>query len=196
MFQSRTRVGPAKLITFGAAGFLIGILMGYLFMGTIHAVRLLPDPCVGTLHMDYYCFRAECFQHLLNLNNCCLMQMLQLREEARHVVDAGKIVGSRCSLLTDIFIYKLARVLSFDLKRDKHGDGTKLKGMCVLLQDRETLEKICLVQGLHSSKVGRLEAKAQYRVSQQKAQPYIPWSPAMAAPTSISRTESCDHPRP
>lgn len=38
MFQSKTRVGPAKLFTFGVAGFVIGIILGYLFMGTVHAV--------------------------------------------------------------------------------------------------------------------------------------------------------------
>ncbi|CAL8467638.1 g7176 [Coccomyxa elongata] len=41
MFQSKTRVGPAKLVTFGIAGFLAGIILGYIFMGTVHAMLQL-----------------------------------------------------------------------------------------------------------------------------------------------------------
>ena len=32
-------MGPAKLVTFGIAGFLVGICLGYIFMCTVHAVR-------------------------------------------------------------------------------------------------------------------------------------------------------------
>ena len=39
MFQPRTRVGPAKVLIFGAMGFVIGLFLGYMFMGITHAVR-------------------------------------------------------------------------------------------------------------------------------------------------------------
>ena len=39
MFQPRTRVGPAKVLIFGTFGFAIGLFLGYIFMGTTHAVR-------------------------------------------------------------------------------------------------------------------------------------------------------------
>ena len=39
MFQPRTRVGPAKVLIFGTLGFAIGLFLGYIFMGTTHAVR-------------------------------------------------------------------------------------------------------------------------------------------------------------
>ena len=40
MFHPRTRVGPAKVIIFGTFGFAIGLFLGYIFMGTTHAVRI------------------------------------------------------------------------------------------------------------------------------------------------------------
>ena len=38
MFQPRARVGPTKVLAFGAMGFAVGLFLGYVFMGTAHAV--------------------------------------------------------------------------------------------------------------------------------------------------------------
>ena len=51
MFQPRARVGPAKVLAFGAMGFAVGLFLGYIFMGTAHAVSIprqtMPD---GHIH--------------------------------------------------------------------------------------------------------------------------------------------------
>lgn len=41
MLSSRGRLGPAKVLTFMAAGFAAGIILGYIFMGAVHAVSCL-----------------------------------------------------------------------------------------------------------------------------------------------------------
>ena len=81
-------MGPAKLLTFGAAGFLIGITMGYIFMGTIHAVRSsilrgqsLQVPWEEKLGL-------LCFS-LIELTMDVNVQMLQLREETTQKTQAG-----------------------------------------------------------------------------------------------------------
>ena len=45
MFQSRQRVGTRKLILFAVFGFALGLACGYVFMGTVHAVRVLCFCC-------------------------------------------------------------------------------------------------------------------------------------------------------
>ena len=38
VFHSRHRVGPQKIAAFVAVGFVIGSVLGYIFMATVHAV--------------------------------------------------------------------------------------------------------------------------------------------------------------
>jgi hypothetical protein len=38
VFHSRHRVGPQKIAAFVAVGFVLGSVLGYIFMATVHAV--------------------------------------------------------------------------------------------------------------------------------------------------------------
>jgi hypothetical protein len=41
LLQGRSQhVGPARLLAFGVVGFAVGAMLGYIFMGTVHAVCL------------------------------------------------------------------------------------------------------------------------------------------------------------
>jgi hypothetical protein len=39
MLQARQRVGTPQLVAFAVLGFAVGLACGYVFMGTVHAVR-------------------------------------------------------------------------------------------------------------------------------------------------------------
>ena len=49
IFSSRGRVGPAKVLTFITAGFAAGIILGYIFMGAVHAVSVPSLPAADVL---------------------------------------------------------------------------------------------------------------------------------------------------
>ena len=86
MFQSRGRIGTAKILTFGLGGFAAGIVLGYIFMGTVHAVE-------APLLSSMWC--PMCM-HLAGLTEGLerWVQVLQLREEARY--SKGSNDGKPC----------------------------------------------------------------------------------------------------
>lgn len=79
MFQSRQRVGTRKLILFAVFGFALGLACGYVFMGTVHAVRALLLLQGSALDAASIAFVA---QNSLSICRCC-KQAHQCRQGLR-----------------------------------------------------------------------------------------------------------------
>ena len=77
MFHNRKRAGPYKILAVAILGFGIGGLLGYLFMGTVHAVGRAALPS---------CPSADAPCRLEARIPCCL-QMMSMRAESYDIED-------------------------------------------------------------------------------------------------------------
>lgn len=90
VFQTRNRVGPRKIAVFVAVGFLIGSILGYIFMATVHAVRL-KSQCLQCL-TDESCLPnviSNNGSRFMTFDEPCHLQMLEIKAES-HWTESGQ----------------------------------------------------------------------------------------------------------
>lgn len=83
VFQTRNRVGPRKIAVFVAVGFLIGSILGYIFMATVHAVRL-KSRCLQCLTNEIMPsqFVSSNGSRFMTFDEPCHLQMLEIKAES------------------------------------------------------------------------------------------------------------------
>ena len=95
MFQSRQRVGTRKLILFAVFGFALGLACGYVFMGTVHAVRALLLLQASALDAASLALSLE---NLCPDRRCC-KRAHQCRKSLDSLSTVSLKAGTGCTLL-------------------------------------------------------------------------------------------------